>query len=202
MACKSTLCTLLATNYNLDQCSIGNELRNLVSKNSTGHAARIKCMLSVDELVILAQNVKAGTLAPSTNTPKYIIERVFPEGAILNHVRILLDGFPRKVDRWEAFKEGVQELWRPDDMTWVIVMDVDRNLARQRFMSRGRAGDEFERRFDEHMENIGPIVAAMKNDGVNVIEYKSAPDYDAGAILKFFSGIPGWTERVGKGSRE
>lgn len=199
---KSTLRTLLARNYNLDHCSIGNELRNLVLKNPTGHPSRIKCKLSIEELEELSRNVEAGTLAPSSRTPKYMKERVFPEGANLDNVRILLDGFPRGVDCWEAFKEGVQELWRPDDETWVIVMDVDRSLAQQMFVSRGRAGDVFEKRFGNHMETIGLIVAAMEADDVNVIEYKTAPGYDADTILKIFSGPPGWTERVEGSSKE
>jgi len=159
---------------------------------------RIKCKLTIEELGDLSKHVEAGTLAPSSRTPKYIKERVFPEGADLNTVRILLDGFSRGADRWETFKEGVRELWRPDDKTWEIVMDVDRTLAQQRFVNRGRAGDVFEKRFDEYMETIGPIVAAMKGDGVNVIEYKTAPGYDAETIPEVFNGLPGWTERVGK----
>ena len=54
-------------------------------------------------------------------------------------LRFLLDGFPRGLKRWLAFKEDVQELWRPHGRTWVVVMDVNRNLAQQRFVSRARS---------------------------------------------------------------
>ena len=42
--------------------------------------------------------------------------------------------------------------------------DVDRTVAHDRLVSRGRAEDTFERA-DNHVELIGPIVAAMRQDG-------------------------------------
>jgi hypothetical protein len=46
-------------------------------------------------------------------------------------------------------------------------------VARKRFTSRGRAADVFEKRFDDYIESIEPIVAAMEKDNVRVVEYST-----------------------------
>lgn len=186
---KSTICTILAKHFTLDHFSLGDELRNLVSSNSTGHPARIKCKLSVEELQDLAMNVKAGTLAPSNRTPKYVRERIFPDGIVSPDVRILIDGFPRGVDRWETFKEAVKDVWQPGGDTWVLVLCTDREVAKERFVSRGRAGDVLEQRFDSHEYSIGDIVAAMKQDGMNVIECETGLGFDPEEIVGVFKSI-------------
>jgi adenylate kinase family enzyme len=191
---KSTICTILAKHFNLDHFSLGDELRNLVSSNSTGHPARIKCKLSVDELEDLARNVRAGTLAPSNRTPKYVRERIFPDGVVPPNVRILIDGFPRGVDRWETFKDSVKDIWQPGPETSVLVLSVDRSVAKERFLSRGRAGDVFEKRFDSHEDSISGIVAAMKQDKLNVVECQTGLGFDPEDIVNFVAKIPGLAE--------
>ncbi|KAI4926435.1 hypothetical protein J4E85_006728 [Alternaria conjuncta] len=180
---KSTICTILAKHFNLDHFSLGNELRNLVSSNSTGHPARIKCKLSVEELGDLAKNVKAGTLAPSNRTPKYVRERIFPDGVVPPNVRILIDGFPRGVDRWETFKESVKDIWQPDGNTWVLALCTDREVARE------RAGDVFDKRYDSHEDSVGDIIAAMKQDGMNVIECETGLGFDPQDIVGIVESI-------------
>lgn len=191
---KSTLCTTLVKQFKLDHFSIGDELRNLISPNPTGHAARIKNKLSVAELEDFATNVKAGTLAPSNVTPKYVKERIFPSGVVPPNLRLLIDGFPRGVDRWEAFKDIVKDIWQPNSSTWALLLCVDRAVARQRFLSRGRAGDVFDKRFVEHEDSIGNIVAAMKRDEVNVVEIHPGLGRDWEDVLKFLHCIPGLFE--------
>ncbi|KAI4666604.1 uncharacterized protein J4E79_002643 [Alternaria viburni] len=161
---KSTICTILAKHFNLDHFSLGNELRNLVSSNSTGHPARIKCKLSVEELGDLAKNVKAGTLAPSNRTPK-------------------------GVDRWETFKESVKDIWQPNGNTWVLALCTDREVARERFVSRGRAGDVFDKRYDSHKDSISEIIAAMKQDEMNVIECETGLGFDPQDIVGIVESI-------------
>ncbi|KAG9185231.1 UMP-CMP kinase [Alternaria panax] len=191
---KSTLCTTLVKEFNLDHFSIGDELRDLISSNTTGHAARVKSKLSDAELGHFGTNVKAGTLAPSNVTPKYVKERIFPDGMVPPNLRILIDGFPRGVDRWETFKDSVKDIWQPDSSTWTLLLCVDRTTARQRFLSRGRAGDVFEKRFDDHEDSIGKIVAAMKQDEVNVVEIDAGPDSGWEDVLSFLHCIPGLHE--------
>lgn len=186
---KSTICTILSKYFNLDHFSLGDELRNLVSANPTGHPARIKCKLSVDELRDLANNVSAGTLAPSNRTPKYVRERIFPDATVPPNVRILIDGFPRGVDRWETFKEAVKDIWQPSGDTWVLVLCTDREVAKERFVNRARAGDVFEKRYDSHEDSIGDIVAAMKQDGMNVIECETGLGFDPEEIVGVFESI-------------
>jgi UMP-CMP kinase len=193
---KSTVCKLLAARYNLDHFSIGDELRSLVSTSPSDPVARIMSKFSASELEVFAQNVKAGTLAPTNQTPRYVKERVFPEKTTPNDVRILMDGFPRSVDRWEPFKESVKDKWQPDVRTWAVVINVDEDVARERFTSRGRAGDVFEKRFDFFVEAIGPILAAMRSDNVRVVEYTSGQECDPNTICKLLGSIPAWIEDV------
>jgi adenylate kinase family enzyme len=195
---KSTLCTTLVKKFNLDHFSIGDELRSLISSNPTGHAARIKSSLSVAELEDFATNVKAGTLAPSNVTPKYVKERIFPNGVVPPNLRILIDGFPRGLDRWETFKDSVKDIWQPDSSTWALSLRIERAVARQRFLSRGRTGDVFEKRFDDHEDSIGNIVAAMKQDKVNVVEIHPGPDRDWKDVLNFLDCIPGLCDEAGR----
>jgi UMP-CMP kinase len=194
---KSTICTILAKRFKLDHFSLGDELRNLVSSNFTGHPARIKSKLSVDELQDLTKGVRAGTLAPSNITPKYVRERIFPDGVVPPNVRILIDGFPRGVDRWETFKDSVKDIWECGDNTWVLVLCTDREVAKERFVSRGRAGDVFDKRFDSHEESIGDIVAAMKQDGVNVMECQTGLGFHPEDIVEVVKMIPGLAEGGG-----
>jgi adenylate kinase family enzyme len=153
---------------------------------------------TASELRVFAQNVMAGTLGPANQTPKYVKERIFPENVKPEDVRILVDGFPGGVDRWKTFKDSVQGRWQPDGKTWAIVMDVDKEVARERFTSQGRAGGVFEKRFDEHVGSIGPIVAAMKDDNVRVVEYTTDQNCDPNTIFKLLDIVPGWAERFGK----
>jgi UMP-CMP kinase len=194
---KSTICTILAKRFKLDHFSLGDELRNLVSSNSTGHPARIKSKLSVDELGDLTKGVRAGTLAPSNTTPKYVRERIFPDGVVPPNARILIDGFPRGVDRWDTFKDSVKDIWECGDNTWVLVLCTDREVAKARFVSRGRAGDVFDKRFDSHEESVGDIVAAMKQDGVNVMECQTGLGFSPEDIVEVVKMIPGLAEGGG-----
>lgn len=60
--------SLLTKRYDMDHFFIGDEISNLMSSNTTGHPARIKCKLSMAELKDLARNARAGTLVPSDRT--------------------------------------------------------------------------------------------------------------------------------------
>jgi hypothetical protein len=70
-------------------------------------------------------------------------------------------------------------------------------VARKRFRSRGRVGDVFEKRFDDHIESIGPIVAAMMEDNVRVVEYSTDQECGPESIFQLLNGISGWSEGVG-----
>lgn len=194
---KSTLCEAISTRYNLDHFSIGDEMRSLVSSNPTGHAARIKSMFSASELEIFTKSVRAGTLGPVHQTPKYVKERVFPEGVNPKDVRILIDGFPRQADRWEAFKDSAKGVWKPES-TVVIMIVVDRREARKRFVARGRDGDVFEQRFDDYEATIEDIVKAMSDDGVGVIQLGSSKRADAEVMRDWLETKEEWLNVVGE----
>ena len=88
----------------------------------------------------------------------------------------------------------MKDIWQPDSSTWTLLLCVDRAVARQRFLSRGRAGNVFDKRFDDHENSIDNIVAAMKQDGVNVVEIHPGPDRDWEDVLSFLHCIPGLHE--------
>ncbi|KAF1945166.1 hypothetical protein EJ02DRAFT_431772 [Clathrospora elynae] len=83
------------------------------------------------------------TLGPPQQSPKYVRWRVFRDDVKPENVRTLIDGFPRDADH--------------------------RKVAHDRLVSRERAMDVFEKRFDEHVEKIGPTLAAMRNDGITIV---------------------------------
>lgn len=145
-------------------------MREFIKPHPTGPAALIKPTFTADEIATYTRNVKANTLAPVNLTPKYVMERLFVVDARPGIVRILVDGFPRDAARWPYFKDAVKEYWEPSDKAVVMVLHASRELTRERFEKRGRVGDEFDTRFDEHERKIDPISEAMRKDGLTVIE--------------------------------
>ena len=167
---KSTLCTALSADHNLSHFSLGAELRELISSHPTGPAALIKPALSAEEIATFNGNVTENTLAPLHLTPKYVKERLFGVGATPGDIRVLVDGFPRDAARWEVFKDVVKELWVPSENAFLVMLHVDRETARARSGKRGRVGDSFEKRFEEHEKNVGEVVDAMRADRMTVLE--------------------------------
>jgi UMP-CMP kinase len=175
---KSTLCTELAKRYKLDHFSIGNKIRELIKPDPTGPSALIKPTLTADEIASYTRHVMGNTLAPPYQTPKYVKERIFGAGAPHGDTRVLIDGFPRDVERWPYFKEAVKGYWTPSTGASVIVLHADREVIRQRFEKRSRAGDEFDKRLDEHEEKIRQIVEAMRQDGLTIVELSASETKD------------------------
>lgn len=139
-----------------------------MSDQPTGDAACIKALFSEPELETFRNNLHAGTLGPVHLTPKYVKERVFPAGCDAQSVRILIDGFPRDAQRWEPFKLFAEPHWTPSRKSLLIVLDVEKEVALERFTKRGRPGDIFNKRFQEHAETIADTVEAMEKDGLTV----------------------------------
>lgn len=82
---------------------------------------------------------------------------------------MLVDGFPRNAAQSRWFVDTLKEKWTPGSGAVVLVLRVDREVARKRHERRPRAGNEFEKRFDEHEKNIGAVVDAMGWDGMVLI---------------------------------
>ena len=58
----------------------------------------------------------------------------------------------------------------------MLVLDVEREVALERFLKRGRAGDVFERRFDEHETFIELAVEMMERDGMRTVRVGKGED--------------------------
>jgi UMP-CMP kinase len=172
-------------------------MRQLITSTPTGTAALMKTTLTANEMAILTQTVTANTLAPMALAAKYVKERVFGVGALPGIARTLIDGFPRDVARWQQFKEIVQQSWTPSALSVVIILHTSRKLTLERFEKRGRAGDSFDKRFDQHEEQIGPIVEAMRQDGLTMIEI-SADHEKTAELVESFEEMPAWGRAVGQ----
>ncbi|KAH6618775.1 hypothetical protein C7974DRAFT_427026 [Boeremia exigua] len=196
---KSTLSAALSTRHNLTPFSLGADLRSLVSPHPTGAALRIAPLFSAAELASFRAHLHTGTLGPAHLAARYVGARVFPAGCDPTRVRMVVDGFPRDAGRWGAFKGVVEPVWRPGEGGVLVVLDVERGVARERFVRRGRAGDVFERRFDEHVELVEGVVQAMGRDGVKVWRVRGGEELQAvvqrlGAFLGEEVGAEGGLE--------
>jgi adenylate kinase family enzyme len=105
-------------------------------------------------------------LAPPELTSKYINERLFGVGATSGQVRVLVDGFPRDVDRWQRFKEMAKDVFKPNENTFLIVLHISVEAAWARYELRARPGDDFEGRFEQYERNEREVSDAMVKDGV------------------------------------
>jgi UMP-CMP kinase len=90
-----------------------------------------------------------------------------------------------------TLKDSVKESWTLNGSGFAIVLQVDREVARERFAARSRAGDVFEKRFDEHEEKIGAVVKAMRGDSMVVIETSAEADDAVGSIAKRLKDMMG-----------
>jgi UMP-CMP kinase len=172
-------------------------MREFIKSEPTGPAALIMPTFTVDEIAIYTRNVQANNLAPVNLTPKYVKERLFGIGARPGIARVLVDGFPRDAARWPYSTDAVKEYWKPSDKAVVIVLHASREVTRARFEKRGRFGDEFDKRFDEHVEKINPIIEAMRSDGLTVIELSVNLGKSADELVEIFEQMPAWIKAVG-----
>lgn len=141
-------------------------------------AALVKPTLSPEEIHIFIRCVTENTLGPRELTTKYVAERLFGVGAGVGQVRVLVDGFPRDLDRWECLKEMAGECFAPAVNTFVIVLNIDLEEALARYEARGSPGDEFVRRFSQHDTHAWSVRNAMQLDGVQCLDLHVGRDYD------------------------
>ena len=112
-------------------------------------------------------------------------------------MRVLVDGFPRDVERWKVFKDVVEGVWKPGRGTLVLVLRIEREVARERFLRRGREGDVLEKRFDEYEREIGGIMEAMRRDGVGVVEVQGGEDVGVEEIVMQLETNEEWVRVMG-----
>lgn len=157
----------------------------------------IKSDFTDAELKIIAQNLKQGTLTPVHLTLRYVEKRIFFHGKKGKDVRILIDGFPRHLTRWDLLKKDMQGAWEPGKNCFAIIMNIERNMAQERYTCRGRPGDVFDRRFDDFHNAIGGVVEAMKQDGVTVIELSHEDILDVDRWILNLCHDPTWSDVFG-----
>ncbi|CZS92394.1 uncharacterized protein RAG0_02827 [Rhynchosporium agropyri] len=131
---KGTLCKLLVQNHGYRHDSVGDLLRSLVD-------AKNEPNLDVEDYV------RQGTLVPTTK----ILEVLKRALVSRTEERMLVDGFPRRLDQGIASED---QFGKPD---LVLFFDCDMSVARARYLTReleGRLGDNeeiFQRRYDEFL---------------------------------------------------
>ena len=72
----------------------------------------------------------------------------------------------------------------------LVVLDVEREVALKRFVERGRNGDVFERRFEEHERLVLEIVEVMRKDGVTIVNVDKEEE-DVQAVVERLGGYLG-----------
>lgn len=72
----------------------------------------------------------------------------------------------------------------------LVVLDVEREVALKRFVERGRNGDVFERRFEEHERLVPEIVEVMRKDGVTIVNVDKEEE-DVQAVVERLGGYLG-----------
>jgi len=104
-------------------------------------------------------------------------ERIFGVGASPRAVRVLVDGFPRDLERWQCFKEIAKDCFKPTENTFSILLDINPTAAKIRWMQRARPGDDFVERIKEYLKNEDDVRTALMEDGVQGLEVRvGAPE--------------------------
>lgn len=176
-------------------------MRQLISPDPTGPAALIKPFFTAAEINTHIRSMKANGLALVHSTSKYVFERIFGVGATPGPVRVLIDGFPRDEARCRYFVDMLRESgkWSPcDGGAVVLVLKVEREVAKVRYVQRGREGDEFEKRFREHEKSIGEIVEAMRRNGLLVVEVDVNEEGGVDGMMKRLEGMEDWRGLFGR----
>ncbi|KAL1616635.1 hypothetical protein SLS56_011338 [Neofusicoccum ribis] len=168
---KGTLCKQLARDYNYYHLSVGDMLRRATNSNPP----------EIDQNVI--DLVRDGKLLPIKEL-NAIMSKVFQDLKQEGVWKIMLDGFPRRLDQAKNF-EGLFK-----EPALVLFFDCPEEVAKHRFVTRnipGRDNDGglFDRRYAEFMELNPEIVEFYESKkmlvkvdtrGETEISYKSVRD--------------------------
>ncbi|KAF2036277.1 hypothetical protein EK21DRAFT_106380 [Setomelanomma holmii] len=165
---KSTICSALSTLHDLDHFSVGAEMRSLISPQPTGPALAMKPILSDEPFAEVCY------------------------GAAFWRGRETEAGWGagRMVERWPYFKEAVGDWWRPGVGAILVMLSIEREIARRRFERRARTGEEFDRKHDEHEKSIDAIVAAIRQDGATVVELEVDEWMETGELVRRLQEVP------------
>jgi UMP-CMP kinase len=156
--------------------------------------------------------MRANALGPPELTAKYVKERLFGVGARPEELRVLIDGFPRDAARWACFKDAVKDCWslvsppgvhegsensleilsqtgrgEPDSVrqkTYLIALKHDRDDARRRSVSRGRALDDFDKRFEEWEATFKDVEETMRLDMTDCMVRPMPREYGADEMVE------------------
>ena len=125
----------------------------------------------------LLRNALSGELADEMNSGNLLndekVEAILKEELVRigRSNKIILDGFPRRVSQADWLLATANELC--DGIEAVIHINAQSNVVLNRLLQRGRPDDKPEainKRFLEYELDIKPLLAALKEDGVPVID--------------------------------
>jgi UMP-CMP kinase len=163
----------------------------------------MKPLFTAIDIDTYTRSVTSNSVAPVHLTSRYVFERILSVGATPQSVRVLVDGFPRDAARWRYFVAMLRDKGKwslGDGGTLVVVLKVEREVARERYVKRGRKGDEFEKRFCEHEESIEQIVEAMRRNGLRVVEVDVGEERGVEGMVKRLEGKEDWWSLIRWGS--
>lgn len=131
---KGTQSNLLKNKYNLPHISTGDMLRNEV-ENGGKHSAYIK------------EQMNLGNLVSDEVIFDLLTERLSQDDCNNGYI---LDGFPRNIKQAEAYEEILKKLNK--ELGYVIVLDLEREIARKRIVGRlscSKCGEVYNDMFEE-----------------------------------------------------
>ncbi|KAF3275202.1 hypothetical protein TWF970_006924 [Orbilia oligospora] len=161
---KGTLCTHLAKTYNLVHFSVGDNLRTWMRENRDQPLAKRIQQKLQNQGFLTSEELNPFILQAIRNA---MISQQFYNG-------ILLDGFPRCMEQLESWNT-----WPfSDDLTLkggskpdvVLFFKVDKKIAKERYLTRGRDGNDndgvFEKRFAEYILETVPVEEVYRKRGM------------------------------------
>lgn len=141
---KGTQSKKLADHLGFSHVSTGKIFREIISGERTS-AFQSK----------VNKHVKKGKLVPDSLVIGVIEEELEKN---INGKGIILDGFPRTLHQAKMLDRFLEKEGEAIDM--VFKLEVSKEVARKRILSRGRKDDEqkkFKKRFNEYLEKTKPI---------------------------------------------
>ncbi|KAF3182635.1 hypothetical protein TWF788_005949 [Orbilia oligospora] len=161
---KGTLCTYLAKTYNLVHFSVGDNLRDWMCENRDQPLAER-----------IQQKLQNQGFLTSEELNPFLLQAI--RNALINQQSchgILLDGFPRcmeQLESWNTWPFSADLVLKGGSKPDVVLsFKVDKKIARERYLARGRDGNDtkevFQKRFAEYILETVPVEEAYRKRGM------------------------------------
>ncbi|KAL8357545.1 hypothetical protein RB598_002382 [Gaeumannomyces tritici] len=171
---KGLQCQRLVRSFDVEHISIGDVLRDEMSREGSGYAA------------VIRENMVVGTVGPKETTVGILKSRILASAAKGARV-FLLDGFPRNLDQSDYFEAVVCPI------KTVILLECSDEVMLARLLPRARFDDvpeNIQRRIRTFRATTSLVVDSFRERGkVQVVDAEETPDQVAAAVSDLFSEL-------------